>query len=190
MRTAHERLIEWGEEKFYPGWDTARSGVLGRLADEGRDERLKAQRKRDARFRRQMKRMGVRIKKRRNSAAFQVVACKESHVGRMDILTHAGESFSAVPDGGLGDMIDRMAGSIERSRRCRELGEVVDLMPEDLRAVVYATYGTCATPNDVPREDHEAAAVMRMALRTYERRKAEALAWLSERLGLRSAAAA
>jgi len=190
IKSVHERLVEWGEEKFYPGWDQARPGVLGRMIDEGRDERVKAQRRRDAKFRRQLKRLGIRVKKQRGSASMRVVQCKESHLGRMEILTHAGESFSAVPDGGLGEMIDRMAGSIERSRRCREVGELVDLMPEDLRMVAQAAYGTCATPVDVPREDEEAAEKLRMALRTYERRKAEMLNWLAERLGLRSAVAA
>lgn len=189
MRNAHERLVEWGEEKFYPGWDTPHQTVLGRLVDEGRDERLKARRRKDAKFVRRMKQLGVMVKKKRG-AVLQVVQCKESRVGRMEMLTHEGESFSAVPDGGLGAMVDRMAGSIERSRRCREVGEFVDLMPEDMRAIVRAAYGTCATPNDVPRVDCEAANVMGMALRTYERRKAEMLAWLSERLGLRVAVAA
>lgn len=185
MRTAHERLIEWGIEKFYPGWDTPHAGVLGRLIDEGRDERMK---RADAKFKRRLKRLGIKAKK--DGGSFRVLPCKESHVGRMDILTHRGESFPSVPDGGLGEMVDRMAGSIERSRRCRDVGELVDMMPEDMRAIVRAAYGACATPNDVPREDDEAARQLGMALRTYERRKAEMLAWLSERLGLRSAAAA
>jgi hypothetical protein len=36
-RDAHERLVEWGEEKHYPGWATPQTtgGVLGRLSDEG-----------------------------------------------------------------------------------------------------------------------------------------------------------
>lgn len=191
MKSAHERLVEWGEEKFYPGWEHSRPGVLGRLIDEGRDERVKAQRRRDARFRRQLKRLGIRVKKKRGGgSSLRVVPCKEPHVGRMEILTHAGESFSAVPDGGLGEMVDRMAGSIERSRRCREVGELVDVMPDDLRLVVNAAYGTCATPMDVPRADAEAAEKLRMALRTYERRKADMLDWVAERLGLRSAVAA
>jgi hypothetical protein len=185
-----KRLIEWGEEKHYPGWDipAPTGGALGRLIDEGKDERLKATRRKDAKFRKTLAKIGIKLGRRRKSDLS--MPCKESRVGRMEILTEDGESFATPPDGGLGQMVDRMAKSIERSARCRQVGECLDMMPEDMRTVVRVTYGECATPMEVPREAGEAANMMGVSERTYFRRKSEMLDWLAERLGLRSAAAA
>jgi hypothetical protein len=178
VSAAERRLIEWGEDKHYPGWDipAPTGGALGRLIDEGKDERLKGTRRKDAKFRKAMSAMGIKLGRRRKDRS-------------MEILTHEGQSFPSVPDGGLGAMVDRMASVIERTARCRQVGALILLMGEDMRTVVRVTY-ECATPNDVPREACEAANMMGVSERTYFRRKSEMLDWLAERLGLRSAAAA
>jgi hypothetical protein len=187
LELAHERLVEWGEEKHYPGFIQASGGALGRLVEEGRDERLKATRRRDARFRLALRKIGIKLGRRRKSD--RGMPCKETRAGRMEILTHAGQSFPFAPDGGLGGMVDRMAESIFRNRRCREIGELIDMMPNESREFVRATYGTCVAGH-VPRSAIGAAEMMEVSERTYYRRKNEALEWLAERLGLRSAVAA
>lgn len=187
MMDAEERLIEWGEELFYPGWDIPcpTGGALGRMADQGNDRRV---RQRRSLFARALARI------QRRKAGRRAVPCKESGGVRMEIVTVDGDSVACPPDGGMGAMYglmaERMAKSLERRDRCKEVSELLAMMPADGRAVVRVTYQEVAGPNEVGREAAEAARMLKISERTYFRRKAEMLDWLSVRLGLRSAAAA
>jgi hypothetical protein len=175
---AEERLIEWAKEKFYPGWaEPSPSAVLGRMMDEGRDSRRKTQRQR-------MLKLLQRALDRFRVGRSNPVPCKESRGVRMEVVVLDGESTVCPPDGGIGRMIERMAASIERSHRCREVGETLDLMPRDLFLVVHHTYGNCATPREIPRQARAAWESIGVSKATYFRRKREMLAWLGERLGI------
>lgn len=183
---AEDRLIEWGRELFYPGWDmpAPTGGAIGRLADTGRDERVKG---RKSRLARAIDRLMRRSKR-------HAVPCKETAGVRMEIVTYGGDSVACPPDGGMGTMyglmIERMARSLERRDRCKEISELLAFMPAEGRAVVRVTYQEVAGPNEVGREGKEASRMLGIAERTYWRRKAAMLDWLEERLGLRLAAAA
>lgn len=184
---AEERLIEWGRELFYPGWDIpcATGGALGRMADLGNDHRVRG---RKSLFARALARI------QRRKASLRAVPCKETVGIRMEIVTVDGESTACKPDGGMttmyGLMIDRMAKSLALRDRCKEISELLAMMPADSRAVVRVTYQEVAGPNEVGREGVEAAAMLKISERTYWRRKAEMLEWLSVELGLRQAHAA
>src|SRR5690349_12134678 len=174
MTEVEERLVEWAKEKFYPGWEEpSPSAVLGRLMDEGRDER----RKRNSRLWRV-------VRKALDNLRGGAIPCKETRGVRMEIIVLDGDSTACPPDGGAGAMIERMAKSIERSRRCRELGELLDLMPRNLYVVVHHTYANCAAPVEIPRRAEEAWRAIGVSKATCFRRKGEMLQWLGVRLGL------
>lgn len=175
--TAEERLLEWAKDKFYPGWEEpSPSAVLGRLMDEGRDERRKRNTLR-LRLLGRLERIVARLRT-------QQVPCKETRGVRMEIVVLGGESTVCPPDGGMGAMVERMASAIDRSHRCRQIGELLDLMPRDLFAVVHYTYGNCPNPREIPRTAAAAWGMIGISKATYFRRKREMLDWLSERLGL------
>lgn len=183
------RLIEWGRELFYPGWDipAPTGGALGRMADQANDHRIKG---RKSLFARAL----ARVQRRKAKASLRTVPCKETTGIRMEIVTVDGESTACKPDGGMttmyGLMIDRMAESLARRDRCKEISELLAMMPADSRAIVRVTYQEVAGPNEVGREATEAAAMLKVSERTYYRRKAEMLDWLAVELGLRPARAA
>lgn len=168
---AEERLLEWAHENFYPGWaEPSPSGTLAAIAG-----RRPATRGAMADYARQ------RALQRQSE---NPVVCKETRSTRMELVTHEGDSVLCPPDGGLGAMVDRMAASIDRSRRCREVGELLAMMPRDLWGVVDVTYRSVMNPREIPREAEEAWRMLQISRATYFRRKRAMLVWLGYRLGM------
>lgn len=182
---AEQRLIEWAKEKHSPGWDIpcATGGALGRLADDGRDERMKKRKYRN-------RTLALERRLARKRLGLRTVPCKETAGIRMEIVTVDGDSVACPPDGGMGAMVERMAASIEMSNRCRVLGEIIEMMPLDLLSFVRATYYDCVGVNEIPRPYKEAMRMMGVEKSVYFERKAKTLEWITERLGLRQARAA
>lgn len=173
---AEERLKEWGREKFYPGWaEPTPSAALGRMMDVGKDKR-RAQ----ARRIRQLLDRYVFFRKTNR----EPIACHETRGIRMENIVIDGETTVCPPDGGMGAMVERMASAIERSHRCRAVGELLDRMPRDMFTIAYETYGNCASPRDVPNTAQGAARRIGISERTYFTRKKQMLRWLSEQLGI------
>lgn len=182
MTETEKRLIEWGKEKFYPGWEEpSPSAVLARVMEEGRD----ARRKTNARRVRQLRDAAGRRER-------DTVPCKETRGVRMEVIQADEDGPVAVcpPDGNAARLVEKYASSIERMVRCRVLGEKLDMMPRILFLIVWHTYGNCVVPGEVPREAKEAANSIGISRATYFRRKGEMLDWLARELGLQVAAAA
>lgn len=180
--TAEERLEEWARNLHYPAWEIpSPPSTLQRLVDEGRDERLKKRNRRLA--------LEKRLARRKRGFD-NMVPCKETVGVRMEIVTTDGDSVACPPDGGLGRMVERMAGAIDKSNRCCEVRDLLEVMPADLRALVDVTYRNCASPRDVPRSPEASANMLGCSVRTFFRRKAEVLEWLDAQLypGVRRAA--
>lgn len=176
MSTAEWRLEEWAIQLHSPGWAVPQTtgGVLGRLAEEGQDERLRSVK---SRARRMRLIRGVTGRRRKG----QQMPCKETRCAKVKVLVHDGEAFATTPDGGMGLMIDRMAGDIEQSNRCREMARLYEAMPLDYKSYVDATYRLCASPREVPRPWKEAARMMGTGKSAYFDRQAKVYAWLEER---------
>lgn len=94
----------------------------------------------------------------------------------------ASQSTAQQSDGGYARMVERMAESLAKDRRCREVSEAVQLMPRALVLIVDATYRGCASKWEVPRQWESAVAISGMAQATYFRRKKQMLEWLSQQL--------
>lgn len=94
----------------------------------------------------------------------------------------ASHSTAQQSDGGIGAMVDRMAGAIERDKRCREVNEAVYNAPDDHFAVVQATYGI--QWRDAPRSFREAANIMGINFASYRWRRLKAFRWLQHRLNI------
>lgn len=182
MNDTEKRLMEWGRELFYPGWDMPQTtgGVLGRLMEEGNDDRVKRRRGRS-----KVLALQQRLS-RRKTGVDRVVPCKETGGVHMEIVALDGDSVACPPDGGMGLMyglmVERMAKSLERRDRCKEVSDLLAMMPSDGRAVVRVTYQEVAGPNEVGREGGEAARMLGISERTYWSRKKAMLEWLGERL--------
>lgn len=176
IEQAEGRLIEWARYKFYPGWEEpSPSAVLGRLMDEGRDNRRRSFKGRMRLLRMLVKRLGARP---------GPIPCKETRGVRMELVVYKGKSYMCPPDGGAGKMVERMAAAIDKSHRCRQVGEMLDLMPRDLFLIVHHTYANCPNPREIPRAAEEAWTAIGISKATYFRRKRQMLEWLAERLGL------
>ncbi len=171
----HTRLVQWGRDKFYPGWaEPSPSAVLGRLMDEGRDERSR-------RYRGRTKLMALM---RRIGGAGQM-PCKETRGIRMELLVYQGGTVMCRPDGGMSEMVVRMAGAIERSRECREIGEVLVQLQDynqKLWHVVRETYRDAMNPSEIPRRGAGAAQLLKIAESTYWARRKKAQAWIGRRV--------
>jgi len=85
------------------------------------------------------------------------------------------------PDGGLADMVERMAGAISEGRRCDEMREALREMPRPYFQIIQSTYmGT--NWRDIPRRQTDAAAMLKIPLTTYRYRRERTFAWLESRL--------
>jgi len=92
----------------------------------------------------------------------------------------ASQGTAEQNDGGLGRMVDRMAASIERSRRCAEVREAFEVMPADYQMLAKVAYRDCPSYRDVPRDSAHAAATIGISLRAFFYRKKLMLEWLGD----------
>lgn len=92
-------------------------------------------------------------------------------------------TLACMPDGGLGDMVDRMAGAIDRSRRCAEMREAVNSLPADYKAIVEATYCNYSW-RDIPRRPSSAAKMLGWSEEVFIERRRAMFLWLEDRLVL------
>lgn len=172
----HQRLKQWGRDKFYPGWaEPSPSAVLGRLMDEGRDSRLK-------RYRGRVQLVALL---RRAGAALKQVPCKETRGVKMELVVHEGETVMCPPDGGVNATLARYAGAVRVSRECREVGELLVQLQDHnqkLWHVIRVTYRDAMTPAEIPRTGEGAAAMLNIAPSTYWIHRKKALSWLGRRL--------
>jgi hypothetical protein len=101
------------------------------------------------------------------------------------------ETVACAPDGGMADMVDRMAGAIEHDRRCREIDALVTEMRyrfRDYWNLVDVTFsGT--HPRDVMKGPAVAARILGIELWNYRDRMRLVYGWIESRLGERRAAA-
>lgn len=98
-----------------------------------------------------------------------------------DMVEVEGETTPCMPDGGVGDMVGRMAGAIAHDRRCVEIRFALERMPADLWVIVKETY-IGYNARDIPRRATEAAALLHMTIEAYRHRKRKMLAWLERDL--------
>lgn len=172
LHQVHRRLIWWGREKFYPGWEEPTpSAVIARMIAEGRDKRR-------------------RLKWRRiidRQQRLRTVPCKETRGVKMELFVHKGATMMCAPDGGCMTLLLRKMHSIERSTLCRIVGELlVELQDhnQDLWHAVRVTYRDAMNPAEIPRSGKGAAEQLSIAPSTYWLRRKEALTWLAFRLPL------
>jgi hypothetical protein len=85
-------------------------------------------------------------------------------------------------DGGMGAMVDRMFYALQRDNRCKELADLILVMPLEHSATVQCTY--IGHWRDVPRTGKAAAGILGVSMATYWRRKSSLLNWLTERLDI------
>lgn len=94
------------------------------------------------------------------------------------------DGVPCMPDGGLGDMIDRMSGAIDRDRRCREVNELVNELRDrsrDFWNLVDVTFsGT--HPRDVMKGPVVSAKIMGIGLDDYRTRIRAVYQWVEGRL--------
>jgi len=95
---------------------------------------------------------------------------------------NAGRRTDTQSDGGMGAMVDRMFWAIERDNRCKELADLILVMPLEHSTTVQSTY--IGHWRDVPRTGKAAAGMLGVSMATYWRRKSSLLAWLTERLDI------
>lgn len=101
------------------------------------------------------------------------------------------DDVPCAPDGGLGDMIDRMAGAIDHDRRCREVDALVTEMRHRFRDywnLVDVTFSG-AHPRDVMKGPEVSARMLGIGLAEYRLRIRAVYGWLETRLGDRRVAA-
>jgi hypothetical protein len=95
------------------------------------------------------------------------------------------ETVACMPDGGLGDMIDRMAGSIDHDKRCREINALVTEMRHRFRDywnLVDVTFsGT--HPRDIMKGAEVSARILGIEAGTYRDRMRLVYEWVEARLG-------
>lgn len=100
------------------------------------------------------------------------------------------DGVACMPDGGLGDMVDRMYWAITHDQRCREIDRLVAEMRQRYRDywnVVDVTYsGT--HPRDVLKGPAVASRILGIARAEYGTRMQAVYGWLEARLGMRKAA--
>lgn len=174
MNTARDRLLEWAFEQFYPGWEVPTpSGAFAGMVNKRRRKTL-------------LERL---LWRRVWRSSPNHITCKETRSTKMELIVHDGGTAMCPPDGGLGRMVDRMAASIDRSKRAAEVGECLRFMPSDLRAIVRVRYEQVVNPRELPRQDVECIRMLNIPERTYFYRKKAMLTWLGRRLGIQHAAA-
>ena len=100
-----------------------------------------------------------------------------------DMVEVDGDTTPCMPDGGLADMVERMAGAIDRSRRCAEMREAVNTLPADYKAIVEATYCNYSW-RDIPRRPSAAAKILGWPEEVFIERRRLMFAWLEDRLVL------
>lgn len=173
----HHRLVQWGRDKFYPGWaEPSPSAVLGRLMDEGRDDRFKRFRNRSH---------VVALLRRAAGRTLRQMPCKETRGVRMELVVHDGQTVMCPPDGGAAALVVRYEQAIIRSRECRDVGELlVKLQNYDQRLwhVIRVTYRDAMRPIEIPRKGSGAAELLNIAPSTYWDRRKKAQAWIGRRL--------
>lgn len=95
------------------------------------------------------------------------------------------DDVPCAPDGGLGDIIDRMAGAIEHDARCREVDGLVTEMRyrfRDYWNLVDVTFsGT--HPRDVMKGPAISAQILGIDQSDYRSRMRSVYEWLEGRLG-------
>lgn len=92
-------------------------------------------------------------------------------------------TVACMPDGGLADMVDRMSGAIDRSRRCAEMREAINTLPADYKALVQATYCNYSW-RDIPRRPAAAAKILGWTEEEFAERRRLMWTWLEDRLVL------
>ena len=101
------------------------------------------------------------------------------------------DDVPCAPDGGMADMIDRMAGAIQHDARCREVDALVTEMRHRFRDywnLVDVTFsGT--HPRDVYKGPQVAARMLGIETWCYRDRMRLVYGWIETRLGDRRAAA-
>lgn len=102
------------------------------------------------------------------------------------------DDVPCVPDGGLADMVDRMAGAIEHDRRCRDVDALVTEMRYSYRDywnLVDVTFsGT--HPRDVMKGPLVSARILGIEVWNYRDRMRLVYGWIEARLGDRKREAA
>lgn len=161
----HDALIEWGLEHFYPGWaEASPSSALARYAGRRPSSRALA------------------LKPYLEQEYDDPVPCHESRSARMELFVHDGDAMMCKPDGGALHGYLKLNAAIERSRRCRVLGELLDLMPRQLWNIVRVKYRDCTRPMEIPRGDVQCLGILNIPERTFYYRKRAAFIWLDTRL--------
>lgn len=160
----HRRLIDWGVEHFYPGWAVpSPNGVLAQYAGRRASDRATA--------------LQPYLREYDDP-----VPCVETRAARMEVFVYEGDAMMCKPDGGLLRAYQRIANSIEHSRLCRVTGELLDMMPRQLWDVVRVKYRDCTRPIEIPREDHECWAILKISERSFYYRKKAYFTWLDARM--------
>ena len=95
---------------------------------------------------------------------------------------NAGRRTDTQSDGGMGAMVDRMFYAIQKDNRCREIADMLHVMPEDHLTTLRCTY--IGHWRDVPRTGKAAAGMMGISTATYWRRKVRLLEWVTEALNI------
>lgn len=119
-----------------------------------------------------------RVKEMQENAGVHPEGFTYDMVGPTDDDPH---TLACMPDGGLGDMVDRMAGAIDRSRRCCEMREAVNTLPAEYKALVEATYCNYSW-RDIPRKPSAAAKILGWTEEQFFERRRLMFAWLEGRL--------
>lgn len=96
------------------------------------------------------------------------------------------ETVAGMPDGGMADMVERMAGAIDHDNRCREIDKLVSEMRQRARDywnVIDVTFsGT--HPRDIVRGADVAAQTLGIDERSYRTRMRAVYEWVEARLGI------
>jgi|SRR5581483_4362334 len=79
------------------------------------------------------------------------------------------------PDGGLGNLADRLGREIARDNRCRDIADLLAYLPAHHRTVFDATY--LAPPRDIPRSERSAARLLGITRDLYGERHAALIGW-------------
>lgn len=98
------------------------------------------------------------------------------------------ETRSSSGDGGMGAFVDRAHASLQWDKRCREVQDAYETMPNELRAIVQARY--IGFFRDLPRSFDAAGEILGLPKVTYWEQHKKMLEWLAARIGLVDAKAA
>lgn len=85
------------------------------------------------------------------------------------------------PDGGVGAMVDRMAGAIVRDRRCAEIQKAFIQMPDAYQLIVRSLY-FCEHPRDIPRSWKAAAQMIELKEHEFRAVRERMIGWLEGNL--------